>query len=143
MSAHTFKRSSISGTTALQLAAAACEKAEELGMGITVVIVDESGRVKLSYRMDNAALMSLNQAGRKAVTAVGLGLSTGTAWHDFIKDDPILSQGVNHIEEFTLLGGGLPIVIDGAMVGAIGVSGGHYSQDEACAKAALATLGSD
>ena len=40
----------------------------------------------------------------------------------------------------TLLGGGMPIQIDGALVGAIGVSGGHYRQDEECAKAALGEL---
>ena len=40
-----------------------------------------------------------------------------------------------------MFGGGLPLRVDGAMVGAIGVSGGHYDHDEACALAALAAVG--
>ena len=43
-------------------------------------------------------------------------------------------------EDFILLGGGSPIYVDGALVGAIGVAGGHYSKDEACAQAALEAL---
>jgi uncharacterized protein GlcG (DUF336 family) len=38
------------------------------------------------------------------------------------------------------LGGGSPIIIDGVIVGAIGVSGGHYKQDEECVKNALSTV---
>ena len=41
-----------------------------------------------------------------------------------------------------LFGGGNPIFIDGQMIGGIGVSGGHYSQDQECADAGLAVLGS-
>lgn len=45
-----------------------------------------------------------------------------------------------HVTDFTLLGGGVPIQVEGQTVGAIGVSGGHYTQDEACALAAVAAL---
>ena len=64
-------------------------------------------------------------------------MPTGDAWHDFIKDDPILNNGVNNIHDFILLGGGTPINSNNKIIGAIGISGGHYKQDEACCKAAL------
>jgi uncharacterized protein GlcG (DUF336 family) len=113
------------------------DKAQELGFGIAVTVVDESGILKAFSRMDAAPLIAINASRKKATTAVGFGIPTGAAWHDFIKDDPILSKGVQSLDEFTLLGGGLPIRVNGEVVGAIGVSGGHYSQDEACAHAAL------
>lgn len=137
----TFGKHSISAAAASAMISAATAKALELGLGISVTIVDESGVLKAFARTDDAPLMSIGASQRKATTAVGLGMPTGQPWHDFIKDDPILRQGVQGIPDFILLGGGLPIRAGGALVGAIGVSGGHYLQDEECAKAALAAIG--
>ncbi len=136
-----FAKQSISEELAFQMIQAAEKKAAELGMGICTTVVDESGVMKAFGRMDGAPLIAVDVSRQKAVTAVGFGMPTGKAWYDFVKDDPILSAGVHDINDFTLLGGGLPIQIDGAIVGAIGVSGGHYEQDESCANAALALLG--
>jgi uncharacterized protein GlcG (DUF336 family) len=62
-------------------------------------------------------------------------------WFDFIKDDPPLASGApSGIDRLVIFGGGYPITIDGAVVGAIGVSGGHYSQDQEVAEAGLAVL---
>ena len=49
-------------------------------------------------------------------------------------------HGAGSLKDFTLLGGGSPIIIDEEIVGAIGVSGGHYKQDEECVNAALNSL---
>ncbi|PCI95969.1 MAG: cobalamin adenosyltransferase [Flavobacteriales bacterium] len=118
----------------------AIEEAEKQGIGISLCVVDSSGVLKYFGRMDNAPLISIDISRKKAVTAIGFGMSTGEAWHDFIKDDPILNDGVVNIKDFILLGGGSPIVHDGNVIGAIGVSGGHYKQDEECVKAALNEL---
>jgi len=133
----TFDKFSVSHELASRMIKAAMEKAEEIGLGISVCIIDESGVLKAFGRMDNAPLISVDAARKKAVTAVGLGITTGDAWYDFIKDDPILSAGVHNFADFLLLGGGSPITIEGRVVGAIGISGGHYKQDEVCVKAAL------
>jgi uncharacterized protein GlcG (DUF336 family) len=64
----------------------------------------------------------------------------GAPLQDFfkrIKDDPALVAGLPHIPRIVTFGGGLPILIDGAIVGSIGVSGGSVEQDIACAQAAL------
>ena len=67
-------------------------------------------------------------AGSGSVT-VGFG-SPSAAWHDFIKDDPPLAAGATTgIDRLVIFGGGFPITVDGAVVGGIGVSGGHYSED--------------
>lgn len=140
---HTFERRSIAASLARALIAAAEDKAAEIGLAIATTIVDDSGVLKAYARMDGAPLVAEGASWKKARTAVGFGLPTGAAWHGFIKDDPILLHGAPQLDDFILLGGGVPIVVDGTMIGAIGVSGGHYHQDEACARAALQSLGLD
>ncbi len=115
----------------------AIEKAIEIKLNICVWIVDPSGNPVVFKRQDNSPLISIDTARKKAMTAVGFGLPTGQTWHDFIKDDPILSGGIPQMKDFILLGGGAPIIIDGSMAGAIGISGGHYKQDEQCLSFAL------
>ena len=106
-------------------------------MFITICIVDESGNIKLFSRMDGSPLIAIGAARKKAITAAGFGMATGQAWYDFIKDDPILKDGVQSFKDFTLLGGGSAIISEEQLVGGIGISGGHYKQDEQCTNAAL------
>ena len=139
-SSPTFQRPSVSAELAMELIAAAQRKAEELGKAFTVAVVDESGVLKGLLRMDTAALVSVQVAQDKAYTAVGFGIPSHS-WHDFIKDDPPLAAGApTGIDRLVVFGGGYPIVIDGALVGGVGVSGGHYSEDMEVAEAALAVL---
>jgi len=65
------------------------------------------------------------------------------AWFDFIKDDPPLLYGITHTPRLTVFGGGFPIKLEGEIVGAIGLSGGHYTQDMECARAGLAAIGAE
>jgi len=135
-----FQKTSISAEATKKMLIAAEAKAREIGIGISVYIVDESAVIKAFSRMDNAHLVTVDAARKKAVTAVGFGKPSGESWYDHIKDDPILFHGVQQFQDFILLGGGLPIMIEGVLAGAIGISGGHYKQDEACAEAALAII---
>jgi uncharacterized protein GlcG (DUF336 family) len=133
-------RRSIDGETAGRAIAAAQEKAAELGLRISVAICDESGQLKSFQRMDGAALLTIDIAQNKAWTAASYGVATH-AWHEFIKNDPPLLHGITHTPRLVIFGGGYPIRENGEMVGAIGISGGHYSQDMECCKAALAAIG--
>ena len=135
-----FNKSSITADLSKKMIEAAERKAEEIGFGISVTIVDESGVLKAFSRMDNALPISIDTSRKKAVTAVGMGMATGNDWYEFIKDDPILNEGAKQIKDFMLLGGGHAIIIEGEIIGAIGISGGHYKQDEECVKAALSIL---
>ncbi|MEI7499070.1 MAG: heme-binding protein [Bacteroidota bacterium] len=132
-----FTKNSVGLTDAEKMAKAAIEKAVESGLAIAVTIVDESGVIKFFARMDNAPLIAVDASRKKAITAVGFGLPTGKSWFDFIKDDPILREGVHDFTDFMLMGGGIPIIFENQIIGAIGISGGHYEQDQICAQAAV------
>jgi uncharacterized protein GlcG (DUF336 family) len=134
---YTHEFPSINEEGAQLLIRSAVDQARKMGFGISVCVVDPAGRTKAFLAMDQAPQVSYETAAKKARTAVGFGLPTGKTWHDFIKDDPILAQGAQHLPDFILLGGGSPILVEGKLIGAVGVSGGHYAQDEECVKAAL------
>ena len=137
MNKKVLNKKSFSFGSALDLINAAVAKAEEIGLNISVSIVDESVVEKAFCRMDNAPLISIETARKKAKFAVGFGMPTGEKWHDFIKDDIILSSGASDLPGFILLGGGVPVYHEGDLIGSIGISGGHYKQDELCANAAV------
>jgi uncharacterized protein GlcG (DUF336 family) len=119
---------------------AAERKAADMGHPFVIAVVDDSGVLKAFSRMDGAALLSVQIAQDKAYTAAGFGLSTDS-WHDFVKDDAPLAMGAAPgIDRLIVFGGGFPVMIDGKLAGAIGVSGGHYTQDMDVAKADLAVV---
>jgi uncharacterized protein GlcG (DUF336 family) len=132
-------KKTLSYNDCLAMAEVAIKKAQELNIQISITFVDESGVLKAFFRMDNSPLVTVDASRKKALTAVGLGIPTGDSWYSFIKDDPILFHGVQQLEDFILLGGGSPLMEDGSIVGAIGISGGHYKQDELCVKVAIET----
>ncbi|MFV0309912.1 MAG: GlcG/HbpS family heme-binding protein [Desertimonas sp.] len=141
MSEHTTTGQRISAASANAIITAAIEHAESAGGAFTIAVVDDSGVLKALTRMDGAPLLSIQVAQDKAYTAVGFGMPSG-GWHDFIKDDAPLALGApTGIDRLVIFAGGFPIVLDGEIVGAVGVSGGHYSQDAAVAQAGLAAIG--
>ena len=136
----TFDRPSVSAELARAMIEAAERKAGEMGHPFAIAIVDDSGVLKAFSRMDGAALVAVQIAQDKAYTAVGFGLSTD-GWHEFIKDDPPLALGAPAgIDRLIVFGGGYPIKVGDAVVGGIGVSGGHYTQDMEVANAGLSAV---
>jgi uncharacterized protein GlcG (DUF336 family) len=136
----TFDRPSVTAELAKAMIAAAEAKASEMGHPFVIAVVDDSGVLKAFSRMDGAALLSVQIAQDKAYTAAGFGLSTD-AWHDFVKDDPPLAMGAAPgVDRLIIFGGGYPVKIGAAIAGAIGVSGGHYTQDMEVAQAGLAVV---
>ena len=136
-----FEKASVASELAQRMIAAAEAKAAELGVPMVIAVCDESGVLKAFSRMDGAALLSVQIAQDKAYTAIGFGMPTD-GWHEFIKNDPPLASGaVGGIDRLVIFGGGYPISVDERIVGAIGVSGGHYTQDMEVARAGLAVLG--
>ncbi len=139
--AETFQKLSVSSELAHRMIAAAEDKARQIGVPMNIAVIDESGVLKAFSRMDGAPLLSVQIAQDKAYTAVGFGMPTH-GWFDFIKNDPPLAAGApSGIDRLVIFGGGYPISIDGTLVGAIGVSGGHYTQDQEVAEAGLAVVG--
>ena len=119
---------------------AACAEATSMGKPMCIAVTDETGNLLSFARMDGAPQLSIDIAIDKAYTSASFGIPTHV-WHDFIKDDPPLRDGApSGIKRLVVFGGGYPITVDGATVGAIGVSGGHYSEDQKVAEAGLAAL---
>ena len=137
--ADTVERKSISSEAAQRVVRAAEAKAAEMGVPMVIAVVDDSGTLKAFSRMDAAALLSVEIAQDKAYTSVAFGIPTD-AWFDFIKNDPPLLHGITKVPRLMVFGGGYPLKVGDAMVGGIGVSGGHYEQDMQVAQAGLAAL---
>lgn len=137
--AATVSKQTISAEGAQHVIAAAEAKARELGVAMVISVLDDAGNQKALLRMDGAPLASIGVAIDKAWTAVAFGLPTDL-WYDAIKDDPPLLHGVTSIPRFLMIGGGCPLLSDGAVIGAVGASGGLYQQDTEVAKTGAESL---
>ncbi len=138
--AQTFDVPTIANELAAKLVEGAVAKAREIGVPMCIAVTDPSGTLVQFLRMDGAQLLSVGIAQDKAYTAVSFSMATHE-WYDFIKNDPPLLHGIVHTPRLVVFGGGYPVKVDGKLVGGIGVSGGHYSQDMEVAKAGLAAAG--
>jgi uncharacterized protein GlcG (DUF336 family) len=135
-----YEKRSITAESALIAAQGAAAKARQMGHAMSIVLCDETGTAKVVLRMDGASEATLRIAGDKAYTAASLGRPTHALW-DFVKSDPPLLHGLVNYPRIIVFGGGYPVIEDGKIVGAIGVSGGHYSDDMEVARAGLQAIG--
>jgi uncharacterized protein GlcG (DUF336 family) len=129
---------------ARHIADAALKKAAAIGVLETVCVVDEGGYPLVLERMDGARITGPQIAWNKAFTAAGHKRST----HLFNTppNGPALpgneAFGIqwSFDGKFAVFVGGYPIVVDGEVVGGIGLSGGNGEQDTACGVAGLQAL---
>jgi len=137
--ANVVKKHSISSELAQKMVDAAVAKARELNVTENVAILDDGGNLKAFGRMDGAPILCIEIAQNKAYTAL-FGVSTQDLF-SFIQSDPSLLAGMPTLTRFAAWGGGLPIKVNGEVVGAIGVSGAPMVQNDIdCASAALALV---
>ncbi|MFQ5779648.1 MAG: heme-binding protein [Nitrospiria bacterium] len=128
-------------TLANEAAAAALEKCEKDGYKVSVAVVDRAGILKVLLRGDEAGPHTTDSSRKKAYTAASLRRPT-SFFADLITKNPGLTGLRDMNEEILILGGGLPIVIEGEVVGGIGVGGAPGAHlDEACAQAGLSHIG--
>ena len=139
MANNTFQKSSITLAAAQRMIAAAEAKAREMKIPMVIAVCDSDGTLKAFSRMDGAALLSVQIAQDKAYTAISFSMASHE-WWEFVKNDPPLLHGIIKSDRLIVFGGGFPIKTDEGMIGGIGVSGGHYTQDMEVAKAGLAAL---
>jgi uncharacterized protein GlcG (DUF336 family) len=120
---------------AMKLLNAAMAKAKEMQVPECICVVDAGGHLLAYARMDGAFTLSFDSALMKALTAASYGAPTGNIPAGIDLKLAIATQGkrVN-------LPGGLPIVIDGQLVGGIGIGSGTGEEDRIIANAALAAL---
>jgi uncharacterized protein GlcG (DUF336 family) len=117
---------------AKKMLAAAVAKATEMNVPQCISVVDSGGHLLTFARMDGAFAMSMQTSLMKAKTAASYGQPTGNILAGVDLKLAIATQG-----ERINLPGGLPVVIDGRVVGAIGVGSGTGEQDLEVARAAL------
>jgi uncharacterized protein GlcG (DUF336 family) len=123
---------------AKRIAGAAEAAASERGWPIVVAVYDSTGHLALLHRMDDAHLASVTVAQRKAETAVKYRRST-RAFEDGIAEGGAGVRAVT-LPMVCAVDGGLPLLRDGRVVGAIGVSGMNPTQDAFVAQAGAAAL---
>ena len=123
---------------AKRMAAAAEAEARKNNWNVVVAVVDDGGQLLLLQRMDNAKLVAIDIATRKAKTAVFFQGETKALEEEVTKGG---RTALLPIEGFMPLEGGIPLVVEGKVIGAIGVSGVTGAQDAQCAKAGAAALG--
>jgi uncharacterized protein GlcG (DUF336 family) len=134
----TFPTAAIARESAEALVAAASAAARDIGIRVTIAVTDAGGHLTAFARDDGAPFLTANVAIDKAWTAASFGLPTHT-WADIVANPALASLA--HQPRLVAVGGGMPIVLDGRVVGGIGISGGNAQQDRDAAELALKSLG--
>ena len=125
---------------ALRLLQGVREEAAARELALAMCVVDAGGHVIAAQRMDGAALGALSLAEGKAYTAVLWGTRTGDFTESTQPGGP--DWGWNTTDpRVVVYAGGIPLLVDGALVGGLGASGGLADEDEACVVAAARSLG--
>ena len=122
---------------AKRMAVAAEAEAAKNGWLVSVAVVDDGGNLLLFHRMDNSKLVAIDIAIRKAKTAVFFQGETKALELEVTKGG---RTSLLPIDDFMPLEGGLPITVEGKIIGAIGVSGMAGDQDAQCAAAGVKAL---
>ncbi|KAG9584853.1 DUF336-domain-containing protein, partial [Aureobasidium melanogenum] len=118
--------------------AAAQKKAQEIGIDFNIAIVDATLNLLHFVRQPTAKLTSINISIDKAFTAAGHKQPTSAYKNpNFLPGGPAYGIHNSNGGRFMLIGGGVPIVIEGQVVGAVGVSTGTPKQDEEVAMAGV------
>jgi uncharacterized protein GlcG (DUF336 family) len=125
---------------ARRIIAAAEKKAEEIKQPMNIAVVDEGGNLIAFERMANAWIGSIDIAQKKAWTSRAFDISTKDLGENSQSGDQFFGIHASNNGKVMIFAGGLPLKVDGKVVGAIGVSGGMGKQDQAVAEAGAAAL---
>jgi uncharacterized protein GlcG (DUF336 family) len=126
----------LEAATALIKAAQAAAK--KIGFEAAIAVTDSAGNLQAFERADHCPFLAAEVAVDKAWTAASFGLGTHT-WAAVIQN-PKVAQ-LAHRPRLVAVGGGCPVMENGKLIGAIGISGGNAEQDQQAAEAALGELG--
>jgi glc operon protein GlcG len=127
--AQTVEKKTLSFEAAVKVAAAAGAEARARGIGVVIVVVDDGGHLILLHRLDDTQVASVNVGIGKARTAA-IYRRPSKDFEDQIRAGRVAALA---LADSTPLQGGVPIRLDGKVIGAIGVSGDTPQVDEAIA----------
>jgi uncharacterized protein GlcG (DUF336 family) len=119
------------------MVAAAIAVANEIGIAVSVAIVDRGGRLKRFARMDGAEVAGTTLAQHKAFSALANSCSTEELAREAQPGGSLYGIASSGGGEFTIVGGGAVVAYDGDILAGVGVSGGTAQQDRECAQAAV------
>jgi len=125
---------------ARRIIAAATKKAEEIGQPMNIAVVDAGGNLLAFERMENAWLGSIDIAQKKAFTSRAFDITTKDLGANSQSGDQFFGIHASNNGKIMIFAGGIPLKQDGAVVGAVGISGGSGEQDHAVAEAGVAAL---
>lgn len=120
-----------------RMARRAEEKAKQLGVPVVFAAVDQGGNLVLLQRMEGALLASIEIAAGKAYTASALKMATHELGQAAGQNGPLYGIETAIPGKIVLFGGGFPYLVNGEVVGGIGVSGGTVEQDMEIARWAM------
>ena len=117
----------------------AYESAKKSGFSVSITIVDKSGQTLAMVRDENAGVHTVRASYKKAYTAVSQKRESATILEGMNKGQ--IPQDIRFLDEnFSVMPGGVPIVIKGVVVGGIGVGGAHLDDDVRIAKSGLSVI---
>lgn len=119
------------------LLAGAKATARDMGLAMCIAVVDESGNLIAFERMDGSKVTSITIAQDKAFTAAGAKKATHEYNAANVPGNLVFGIHTEVGGRVSSVGGGLPILIDGEVVGGIGVSAGSPQQDMAVAQGGI------
>jgi uncharacterized protein GlcG (DUF336 family) len=131
---------SVSLAEARRMIAAGERKATEMGVPYNIAVADAGGNLVALVRMDGAWLGSLDIAINKARTARAFDMPTAALSGLTQSGQPGFGLNTTNGCRVVIFGGGIPVKNNGAVIGAVGASGGSVEQDVLVAEAALSGI---
>ena len=125
---------------AQRVIAAAEKKAQEIGQPMNIAVADEGGNLISHVRMDGAWMGSIDISINKAFTARAFDISTKDLGNNSQPGQQFYGIHVSNHGRIMIFAGGIPLKLNGKVVGAIGVSGGSGEQDQSVAEAGAAAF---
>ena len=128
---------------AQRILSAALASAKTMDLRVSVAVAGRAGDLKAFARMDGASMLSGETARRKVYTVAMTGMSTqefGSILKSEMPEEPELFHGMIGIDGITAIAGGVPIRLNGQLIGAVAVSGGTSAQDQEIAEAATGAI---
>ncbi|MGO1410837.1 MULTISPECIES: GlcG/HbpS family heme-binding protein [unclassified Microbacterium] len=127
---------------ARRIIAAGETKADEIGQPMNIAVVDAGGNLVAHVRQDGAWIGSIEISMSKAWTSKAFDISTKDLGDNAQPTQQFFGIHTTnaHGRGVAIFAGGIPLTRDGAVVGAVGVSGGTGAQDQSVAEAAVAAL---
>ncbi|MEH7886081.1 heme-binding protein [Bacillus sp. JJ1609] len=112
-------------------------RARALGISEVIAIVDEGGNLIACHRMNDAWIASIEIAQNKAWTSVSLKMPTLNLARLAVPNAELYGINTTNHGRIVIFGGGIPLVLEGRVIGAVGASGSTVENDVEVAKSAV------